>query len=110
MVRKEHEPMRPVLFLPVLAILLFGFSFSTIAAAQDKHHDPLTETQVERIREAGIDPNQRIRLYTEFTNDHVSIVKSLLNRGKSGARAQKLDNELHDVSTLMDELGSNLDE
>ena len=80
------------------------------AAAQKEHHDPLTEAQVEKIREAGIDPNERIKLYTEFVNDHVNTVKGLTNRGKSDARAKRLDQELLDVTTLMDELGSNLDE
>ena len=36
--------------------------------------------------------------------------KALSNRGKSDARASRLDHELQDVATLMDELGSNLDE
>lgn len=103
--------MRPVASLPTIVSLLFGiFSLPTAVAAQDAHHDPLTDAQVEKIREAGIDPNERIRLYTEYTNDHVNIVKSLVNRGKSDARARKLDSELHDVSALMDELGANLDQ
>ena len=112
MVRKVHQSMRSVASFPVIAPLLFGLiCFSPlISAAQDAHHDPLSQAQVEKIREAGIDPNERIRLYTEYLNDHVNVVRSLLNRGKSDARAHKLDNELHDVSTLMDELGSNLDE
>ena len=79
-------------------------------SAQKEHHDPLSEAQVEKIREAGINPNERIKLYTEYLNDHVTAVKSLTNRGKSDARAQRLDQELQDVATLMDEIGSNLDE
>jgi hypothetical protein len=80
------------------------------AVAQKDHHDPLTEAQVEKIREAGIYPNDRIKLYAEYLNDHVNVVKSLMNRGKSDARARRLDQELQDIATLMDELGSNLDE
>jgi hypothetical protein len=110
--RKVHQPMRPVASFPIIACVLFGFSsFCTpIATAQAAHHDTLTEAQVEKIREAGIDPNERIKLYTEFVNGHVGVVKSLMNRGKSDARARKLDTELHDISSLMDELGSNLDQ
>ena len=104
--------MRPI--RPVLIALIFSISICPIAvpraAAQKEHHDPLTEAQVEKIREAGIDPNERIKLYTEYLKDHVDRVKSLTNRGKSDARAKHLDQELHDVATLMDELGSNLDE
>jgi hypothetical protein len=80
------------------------------AYSQKEHHDPLTDAQVEKIREAGIFPNERIKLYTEFLGDHVNTVKSLTNRGRSDARAKRLDGELQDVTSLMDELGSNLDE
>jgi hypothetical protein len=104
--------MRPV-FLQPLAFVVF-VSLAQIGApgafAQKDHHDPLTEAQVEKIREAGIDPNDRIKLFTEYLNDHVNTVKSLSNRGKSDARASRLDHELQDVATLIDELGSNLDE
>lgn len=104
--------MRPVSFFSLCLALLPGlFCFQAFfTEAQDAHHDTLTEAQVEKIREAGIDPNERIRLYTEFLSGHVGVVKSLMNRGRSDARARKLDNELHDVASLMDELGSNLDQ
>jgi len=104
--------MRRRLFLPIdFAILAVLASFvSPGAIAQKDHHDPLTEVQVEKIREAGIYPNERIKLYVEYVGDHVNAVKGLTNRSKSDARARRLDNELHDVATLMDELGSNLDE
>ena len=49
-------------------------------------HDPLTEPQIEKIREAGIDPNERIKLYIEYLDDHVNAIKGLTNRGKSDAR------------------------
>src|SRR5258707_13769889 len=105
-------PMRPVVSLStVLATLLCLAPLITpVALAQKDHHDPLTEAQVEKIREAGIDPNERIKRYTEYLNDHVNAVKGLSNGGKSDARATHLDRELHDVATLIDELGSNLDE
>lgn len=103
------HPMRSLKVLASVVILTLVHS-SPLAFAQKQHHDPLTEAQVEKIREAGIDPNQRIKLYTEYLNDHVNAVRSLTNRGKSDARAHRLDQELQDVATLMDELGSNLDE
>lgn len=102
----------PVVFAPVVFATLLGLAqfHAPCAFAQQDHHDTLTEAQVEKIREAGIYPDERIKLYTEYVNDHVGAVKALSNRGKSDARASRLDRELHDVATLMDELGSNLDE
>jgi hypothetical protein len=103
--------MRPRLSsFAALALSIATLLISPSVIAQRKHHDTLTEAQVEKIREAGIDPNQRMKLYTEFLNDHVNIVKSLTNRRASDARAQHLDSELQNVADLMDEVGSNLDE
>ena len=98
---------------PHLTVALVGslvLAMGVSGAAQKQRHDPLTEAQVEKIREAGVYPNDRVKLYTEFLNDHVNVVRSLTNRAKSDARAKRLDQELQDVVTLMDELGSNLDE
>jgi hypothetical protein len=95
----------------VLIALLFAAIFTpSFALAQRQQHDVLTEAQVEKIREAGINPNERIKLYTEYLGDHVNAVKGMMNRAKTDARAVRLDRELHDVADLMDELGSNLDE
>jgi hypothetical protein len=104
--------MRPRLLHTITLATLVGIAGfnASIARAQKEHHDPLTEAQVDKIREAGIDPNERIKLYTEYLNEHVNVVKSLTSRGKSEGRAAHLDRELQDVSTLMDEIGSNLDE
>ena len=93
------------LALPIATLLT-----PSATIAQRQYRNTLTEAQVEKIREAGIDPNQRIKLYAEFLNDHVNTVKSLTNRRQSDARAQHLDSELQDVADLMDEVGSNLDE
>jgi hypothetical protein len=102
--------MRSLRFLSISIVPIVLAISSISTSAQKPKHDTLTEAQVEKIREAGIDPNERIKLYTEYLNGHVSAVKALTNRGKSDARAHRLDQELQDVANLMDELGSNLDE
>ena len=98
-----------LLFRLLAAIALFALAAHS-SLAQKEHHDPLSEAQVEKIREAGINPNERVKLYTAYVSDHVNAVKALTNRSKSDARAHRLDQELQDVATLMDELGTNLDE
>jgi hypothetical protein len=93
------------LFLSVLVSLVAVAPLS----AQKEKRDPLTPAEVEKIREAGINPDERIKLYTEFVNDHVDIAKGLTNRSKSAGRSKRLDDALQDVTALMDELGANLD-
>jgi hypothetical protein len=94
----------------LVLVLIFPLLFASGAAAQKEKRQTLTEAQIEKIREAGIDPDQRIRLYTQFLDEHADTIKGLTNRAKSGARVKRLDDELLDFTSLMDELGSNLDE
>jgi protein-tyrosine-phosphatase len=93
-----------------LLVLIIPLLFAGGAAAQKEQRQTLTETQVEKIREAGIDPDQRIKLYTQFLDERADTIKGLTNRAKTAARAQRLDNELQDFIALMDELGENLDQ
>jgi hypothetical protein len=77
--------------------------------AQKQKREPLTEAQVEKIAEAGVDPNARIALYTQYLNEHADAIKALTNRKVSDARADRLNDALQDFTALMDELGDNLD-
>ena len=102
----SSEQPRPMRYPAALLVLLL------IAAplfAQKDKREPLTEAEIEQIREAGNLPNERVNLYTKFLNEHADTIKSLTARKKNDARAQHLDNELQDFTALMDELGSNLD-
>jgi hypothetical protein len=90
-----------------LAVALVG---AAIGVAQKEKREPLTGAQVEQIREAGVFPDDRIGLYAKFIGEHAETIKGLTSRGKSPARAHRLDDELLDLTALMDELGSNLDE
>jgi hypothetical protein len=98
--------MRPVRCIALILICLF--LDPTLFAQKDKP-EPLTEAQIEEIREAGIVPNDRVTLYTKYLNEHADTIKSLTNRSKSLARAKRLDEELQNLTALMDEFGSNLD-
>jgi regulator of sirC expression with transglutaminase-like and TPR domain len=78
-------------------------------SAQKQKREPLTEAQVEKIAEAGIDPNARIALYTQYLNEHAEAIKALSKRASSEARSSRMSDALEDFTALMDELGDNLD-
>ena len=58
------------------AILLCLLGCLRRSAAQKQKREPLTEAQVEKIAEAGIDPNARVVLYTQYLNEHADAIKS----------------------------------
>jgi hypothetical protein len=95
--------------LRFFVFLLFCIHLTVPLLAQKDKPEPLTEAQIEEIREAGIAPNDRVNLYTKFVNEHADTIKSLTNRSKSLMRAKRIDDELQQLTALMDEFGSNLD-
>jgi len=98
--------MRPLRSIVPLSIALL---VTAALPAQKNKPEPLNESQIEQIREAGINPNERVKLYTKFLNEYADTIKSLTNRAKSIARAKRLDQELQNMTALIDEFGSNLD-
>jgi hypothetical protein len=99
------RPMRSI----ALLLLACPCVCAPLALAQKEKPEPLTEAQIEEIREAGVDPNGRVSLYTKYVNEHADTIKSLTGRAKSLSRSKRLDEELQELTTLMDEFGSNLD-
>jgi len=97
------------LLIRSLASMLFCLLLVAPSLAQKQKREPLTEAEVDKIAEAGVDPNARVDLYTQFLNEHADAIKSLSNRKSSDARASRLSDALEDFTALMDELGENLD-
>ena len=96
-------------FSRVASALLICLLAAAPQLAQKQRREPLTEAQIDQIREAGINPDERVNLYTKFLNEHADVLKGLASRAKSAARGRHLDDELQDFTALMDEFGSNLD-
>jgi hypothetical protein len=93
----------------ILLALLTTAPIAVPLMAQKVKPEPLTDAQQEQIAEAGIDPVSRVNLYVKFINERADTIKGLTPRGHSAARGSRLDDELQDFSSLIDELGDNLD-
>ena len=91
-------------------VILVSLLIPAAVAGQKQQRQPLSDAQIEEIREAGIDPNARIGLYAKYLDERSETIKGLTNRKHSTPRAARIDNELQDLTTLMDELSSNLDQ
>ena len=93
-----------------LVAVIACFVLSAQLFAQKEKREPLTPAQIDQIRDTGGIPDERVKLFTKILNEHADVIKGLTNRAKSAARATRLDGELQDLTVLMDELGTNLDE
>jgi hypothetical protein len=92
-----------------LAAILACLLLAAPLRAQKEKREPLTDAQIDQIREAGLDPNERVTLYTKFLNEDAEAIKELSTRARSAGRSRRLDDALQNFTALMDELGENLD-
>src|SRR5438309_2295271 len=90
----------------LVAILLLIASF----ACADKKRDPLTNEEVDKIRETTQEPEKRIPLYVQFAKTRLLAIEQLRADNKLKTdRGKQIHDLLEDFTTLADELDNNLD-
>lgn len=90
-----------------LVLLLAGGALSQLVA-QDQN-DPLTEDEVQQIRDNAIHPDDRIKLYTKFINQRLDELKHLSADPKGGNNPAEIRAKFEEFTHLCDELQDNLD-
>jgi len=95
---------RGSLILLSLAILLAAGS-----AFAQRHRDPLTQPEIDKIRDTSWEPNQRLALYVEFARTRLVNLEEMRNNPKTLNRAQQTHDLLDDFQLLYDELNDNID-
>lgn len=89
----------------LLVLLLIGS-----IAAEVRKHDPLTETEADQLRDAKQEPDKRLKLYIKFTDERFDSLEQLRADPKQAqGRGNKVHDTLQDLTSLFDEIGSNLD-
>jgi ABC-type transporter Mla subunit MlaD len=76
--------------------------------AQSKK-DPLTEQQIEDVREAGDQPVQRIKLFVGYVEERANGIHSLSTEAGAQNRAVRMHNLLDEFTRLSDDLEDNMD-
>ena len=90
-----------------LILLLAAASLSPLRA-QDQN-DPLTEDEVQQVRDNAIHPDDRIKLFTRFINERLDEIKHLsADPTAKGARTE-IRGKFDEFTHLCDELQDNLD-
>jgi hypothetical protein len=94
--RGRAMPRRFSLFLLSLLVAA-GFAASVRAHAQD---DPLTEDEVQQIRESKINPNERVKLYLKFIDQRLDAIKQLAGSGKSAKEKAQIHDKFEEFSQV----------
>jgi hypothetical protein len=76
--------------------------------AQSKK-DPLTDQQIEDVREAGDEPLQRIKLFVGYVDDRAKAIHSLNTDAGAQNREVRMHNLFDEFTRLSDDLQDNMD-
>jgi hypothetical protein len=93
---------RPVCIATVLLL-----SCGAILAQSGR--DPLTQAEIDQIRDASWEPNQRLTLYVGFARARLVKLEQVRSDAKTKDRAQQTHDLLDDFQALYDELNDNIE-
>ena len=91
------------LMLPCM-LLLAAWAFG-----QDKHHDPLTDAEIDKIRDAAQEPEARLKLYVEFARARLDKLQQVRSDPKITDKEDQTREALQDFVGVYDELTDNVD-
>jgi len=89
--------------------LLFLAGMPRSAAAQDKS-DPLTDAEVEKLREVADQPIERIKLFMTFIEQRTDAIAEMVGDTRIQNKPPKIRKLLQEYTYLIDELQDNLDD
>lgn len=78
-------------------------------ALAQRHHDPLTPKEIDQIRDASWEPQQRLPLYVQFARVRLVKLEQMRADPKTTDRMQQTHDLLEDFLFLYDELNDNID-
>lgn len=92
-----------------LSLVSIAILLGTGLAFAQGHRDPLTQPEIDKIRDTSWEPNQRLTLYVEFSRTRLVKLEEMRNDPKTVNRAQQTHDLLDDFQLLYDELNDNIE-
>src|SRR6202790_4180028 len=87
-----------------IALILAGCS-----AQAQRHREPLTQAEIDQVRDASWEPKQRLTLYVQFARARLVKLEEMRSDPKIKDRSHQTHDLLDDFQLLYDELNDNID-
>lgn len=76
-----------------------------------RRHDPLSDKEIDDLRETAQEPDKRMKLYVNFTKARMEMIQHMRTDPKlMGEKGEEMNSLLNDLATLVDETDENLDQ
>jgi uncharacterized coiled-coil DUF342 family protein len=95
--------------MKALCVLIIAILSTTRLTYAQKHRDPLTQPEIEKIRDTSWEPKLRLPLYVDFARARLVKLEQIRSDPKSTDRAKQTHDLLDDFQLLYDELNDNID-
>ena len=99
---------RTALGLAMLLILPLVAAIWSPLSAQ-RRRDPLNALEIDQLRDAMLDPDERLKLYVRFSRDRMTKLEQMRSDPKTTDRARQTHDMLEDFLGVYDELNDNID-
>jgi hypothetical protein len=90
-------------------LLPFLLAGAIVAFGQLPRRDPLTNAEIDKVRDAAQDPEERLKLYVEFARARLAKMQQIHSDPKATDRAAQTRSALEDFLDVYDELNTNVD-
>jgi len=82
---------------------------SRLSAPQQQRRDPLNPLEINQLRDAMLDPEERLKLFVKFSRDRITKLEQMRADPKATERGQQTHDMLEDFLGVYDELNDNVD-
>jgi hypothetical protein len=100
------RPMRRRIAFGLFALLALPFVSSLSA---QRRRDPLNQLEIDQLRDAMLDPDERLKLYVKFARDRMTALEQMRTNPKTTNRGLQSHDLLQDFLTIYRELDDNID-
>jgi hypothetical protein len=91
-----------------LLVVPLIMSFGSPLWAQQRR-DPLNPLEINQLRDAMLDPEERLKLFVKFSRDRMTKLEQMRADPKATERGQQTHDMLEDFLAVYDELNDNVD-
>lgn len=92
--------------LPYSLVLFLSLSLMSFA---QRHRDPLTQAEINQVRDTSWEPKLRLPLYVEFARSRMVKLEEMRTDPKTKDRGRQTHDLLDDFQLLYDELNDNIE-
>jgi len=77
--------------------------------AGQRRRDPLSQIEIDQLRDAMLEPDDRLKLYVTFSRDRLTKLEQMRSDPKTTERGIQTHDLLQDFLTIYEELNDNVD-